>query len=89
MQIIYSQNPVYLNSTEAICAKIKYYWRRWEKLCKLGCAHPDQPLTSRVCWLQSKLLRRFKTGEKLPRDVLRYLTGYRLVGCVLLGRSYF
>ena len=82
-------NATNLYSDAALYAKTKHYFRKWEKLCRHdGCSHPDQPLTSKVCWLQSLLLRKFKTGTPLPRDVLQYLVGYRLVAFVLLGRTY-
>ena len=71
-----------LDSTEALCAKIKHYFRLWDGTGK------DQKLISRLCWLQSKLLQRFKCGESLPRNVLQYLTEYKIVRCVLLGRKY-
>ncbi len=88
METIYNDQSTYLDSTVALCAKTKHYFRLWEKGRKLGCAHPNQPLTSRVCWLQSKLLQRFKCGNQLPRNVLQYLVGYKIVACVLLGRKY-
>ena len=88
-QPFYNGKSSYIESTEALCAKVKYYFRRWEKRCRNdGCCHPDQPLTSHVCWLQDKLLQRFKCGEHLPREVLQFLIGYRIVACVLLGRKY-
>jgi len=86
---IYNGKSIYIESTEALCARVKYYFRRWEAQRRNdGCAHPNQPLTSRVCWLQDKLLQRFKCGEQLPCEILQYLIGYRIVNCILLGRKY-
>ena len=88
MKTIYNNGSIYIDSTEAICAQVKHYFRIWDGQRKIGCSHPNQPLTSRVCWLQSKLLQRFKCGEKLDRSVLQYLIGYSVVAYVLLGRKY-
>ncbi len=71
-----------LESTEALCARVKHYNRLWDGTGK------NQKLISRLCWINDKLLQRFKSGESLPRNVLQYLTGYKIVACVLLGRKY-
>ena len=79
---IYSGKSIYIDGTEALCAKAKHYFRLWDGTGK------DQKLISRLCWIQDRLLQRFKSGESLPKNVLQYLTGYKIVACVLLGRKY-